>query len=139
MSYIDPLGLSKWETKGSSEPSTPRTGSLKLDLQQFAEGASKGKKLSDPNPVPKVIRDQYEEIILNKGVPRVDPRTGKQTVFEGREGQGRAWIGSLEFDVPGTNNRILLRPDGKIGYVLKHDYTKPRLFPSPWYPDGGKK
>ncbi|WP_429844689.1 polymorphic toxin-type HINT domain-containing protein [Brevibacillus sp. FIR094] len=97
------------------------------------------KKLSSPNPIPQSIRKQYEEIILGKGTPRVDPKTGKQTIFEGRENQGKGWIGSLEFDVPGTNHRILKRPDGKLGYVLNHDYKKPRLFPGLWYPDGGKK
>lgn len=95
-------------------------------------------KLSSPNPVPKVIRHQYEEIALGNGTPRINPRTGTQTVFEARHVHGfSVWRGSLEFDVPGTSHRILRRPDGRYGYVLKHDYTRPRLFPSPWYSDGG--
>ncbi|MFD0590074.1 polymorphic toxin-type HINT domain-containing protein [Paenibacillus sp. GCM10027627] len=101
-------------------------------------------KLSSPNPLPKTIREQYEEIILGGGTPRIDSTTGKQKVFNANElknksgGGTNVWAGSLEYDVPGTNHRILKRPDGKLGYVLNHDYSQPKLFPGPWYPEGGK-
>ncbi|PYI56314.1 polymorphic toxin-type HINT domain-containing protein [Paenibacillus flagellatus] len=100
--------------------------------------------LSSPNPLPKTIRDQYEEIRLGGGTPRIDPVTGKQKVFNANElknisgGGTNVWSGSLEYDVPGTSHRILRRPDGKLGYVLNHDYSQPKLFPGPWYPEGGK-
>ncbi|KJB84904.1 hypothetical protein AZ66_27950 [Paenibacillus sp. E194] len=48
------------------------------------------------------------------------------------------WDGSKEWDVPGTKHRILERTDGRFGYVVDHDYSKPKLFPSPWFQDGGK-
>ncbi|MNP13867.1 hypothetical protein D3C76_1061660 [compost metagenome] len=101
------------------------------------------KKLSSPNPLPKAIREQYEEIRLGRGTPRLDAN-GKQKIFNANElknssgGGNNVWRGSLEYDVPGTNHRILKRPDGKLGYVLNHDYSQPKLFPGPWYPEGGK-
>jgi RHS repeat-associated protein len=97
-------------------------------------------RLSDTNPIPRRIRDQYEVIRLGNGTPQIDPETGQQTVFQGRglsPGQRAQWQGPLEWDVPGTNHRILQRPDGNLGYVLDHDYNSPFLFPAPWYQEGG--
>lgn len=71
--------------------------------------------------------------------PRIDRNPDQQTIFKGNEfGRKTVWTGSLEYDVPGTDHRILKRPDGRYGYVENHDYSKPKLFPAPWYPDGGK-
>ena len=118
LGWVDPLGLARVK-KGPSC------------------GTSKEPKLSDSNPIPARIRHEYEEISLGRGTPRIDPRTGTQTIFEARHARGaNVWRGSREFDVPGTSHRILQRPDGKLGYVIDHDYTRPRLFPAPWYPDG---
>lgn len=39
------------------------------------------RKLSSPNPVPKTIREQCKKITLGRGRPRIDPKTGKQKVF----------------------------------------------------------
>jgi RHS repeat-associated protein len=97
-------------------------------------------RLSDPNPVPRVLRDQYEEVRLGNGTPRLDPKTGEQQVYRGDQlvGSRKAtWKGSLEWDVPGTRYRILQRPDGRLGYVQGHDYENPQLFPGPWYQEGG--
>jgi RHS repeat-associated protein len=103
--------------------------------------AAKYTKLADPNPIPASIRNQYENIKLGGGVPRIDPATGQQTIFMARSMAGRRdadqWRGSREWDVPGTSHRILERPDGKLGYVLDHRYDSPFLFPAPWYPEGG--
>ncbi len=101
--------------------------------------AKKCGKLSDPNPIPRAIREAYEEIKLGNGVPRIDPATGRQTIHRAAAfGRGRnVWRGALEWDVPGTRHRILERTDGRLGYVLNHEYRTPRLFPAPWYPDGG--
>ena len=104
-------------------------------------------KLSSPNPLPREIREQYEEIILGRGTPRIDPKTNQQTKFTAKEmfaarpprRDASQWADSLEFDVPGTTHRILQRPDGKLGYVVFHDYASPFLFPGPWYPEGGEK
>ncbi|TDQ53342.1 RHS repeat-associated core domain-containing protein [Actinorugispora endophytica] len=98
-----------------------------------------GLRLSDPNPIPRVIREQYEEIRAGRGTPRPDG-VGGQQVYQGREllsRQRAQWSGSLEWDVPGTSHRILQRLDGNLGYVLNHDYSSPFLFPAPWYPEGG--
>ncbi|MDF2648448.1 MAG: Rhs family protein [Paenibacillus sp.] len=100
-------------------------------------------QLSSQHYIPKSIVYQYDEIILGRGTPRVD-HNGNQKVFNATELKGvsgpmNVWAGSLEYDVPGTNHRILKRPDGKLGYVLEHDYSQPKIFPGPWFPDGGIK
>lgn len=93
-------------------------------------------KLSDPNPVPKKIREQYEEIKLGRGTPRVDSN-GAQKIFPATELKQRSgfarnvWEGSFEWDVPGTTHRILQRPDGLFGYVANHSYEAPKIFPAP--------
>ncbi|MCO5968806.1 DUF6531 domain-containing protein [Actinoallomurus soli] len=103
--------------------------------------------------IPKPIREEYEKIAamraaerngipspLGAPTPRINEATGNQKVFQGWElplTQRPAWKGSLEWDVPGTDHRILERPDGKLGYAYQHDYSKPQLFPGPWYPEGG--
>ena len=101
-----------------------------------------GPRLSDENPVPRDVREQYEEIQLGNGTPRVDPATGAQTVHRGNERTARLWRGALEWDVPGTRHRILeqrfVGQRSRFGYVLNHDYNRPRVFPAPWYPDGGR-
>ncbi|UGT62567.1 putative T7SS-secreted protein [Nocardia asteroides] len=116
LAWIDPTGLARRECN------------------------TNGRNLSDPNPIPRPIREAYENVRAGNGVPRIDPQTGRQTVYQGRElppGQRSQWAGSLEWDVPGTNHRILQRPDGWLGYVYQHDYRAPFLFPGPWYPEGG--
>ncbi|MEV0059363.1 putative T7SS-secreted protein [Nocardia sp. NPDC050718] len=116
--WIDPLGLSPYKPEFNTND----------------------RNLSDPNPLPRQIREQYEDIHQGNGTPRIDPATGQQTIFQGRElppRQQTQWQGSLEWDVPGTTHRILERPDGQFGYVLNHDYRAPFLFPGPWYPEGG--
>jgi hypothetical protein len=75
-----------------------------------------------------------------QGIPRIDPKTGEQQIFHARELSPRQrpqWSGSREWDVPGTDHRILERLDGDLGYILDHDYSAPFLFPAPWYPEGG--
>jgi hypothetical protein len=101
-------------------------------------------RLSDPQPsiIPKQVKEAYEDILIGRGTPRIDPTTGQQTVFQGREAEvRRVWTGALEYDVPGTNHRVLQKtlPDGRtiMGYVVGHDYRVVRTFPAPWYPDGG--
>ncbi|WP_139489599.1 hypothetical protein [Brevibacillus dissolubilis] len=67
------------------------------------------KKLSSPNPILKAIREQYEEILLGRGTPRLDAN-GKQKIFGAMElktktgGNANVWAGSLEYDIPGTNH-----------------------------------
>lgn len=93
-----------------------------------------------------MLINEYDNIKLGNGTPRIDPRTGRQTIFQANEiknrtgGSRNIWEGSLEWDVLGSANelRILQRPDGKFGYVTRHDYSKVKLFPAPWFPDGGK-
>ncbi|QFG21462.1 RHS repeat protein [Actinomadura sp. WMMB 499] len=124
-------------------------------------------RLSDKNPVPKRIRDEYEKIKamraaerngvpspLGAPTPRVydqrDRREGRipdglnvgdQKRFRGDElgPRNRArWEGGLEWDVPGTDHRIVEMRDGKLGYAPGHNYGNIKLFPGPWYPEGGK-
>ncbi|WP_410670844.1 RHS repeat-associated core domain-containing protein [Amycolatopsis sp. cmx-4-68] len=108
--------------------------------EEAAKQAGRGPRLSDPNPLPKKINAEYDKVKAGQGTPRIDPRTGQQTRYQARELSSRQadqWKDSLEWDVPGTNHRILQRPDGLYGYVFDHDYGAPFLFPAPWYPDGG--
>ncbi|MEV5829390.1 RHS repeat-associated core domain-containing protein [Spirillospora sp. NPDC052242] len=123
-------------------------------------------KLSSNNPVPRRLKEEYEKIKamraaerngipspLGAPTPRVyderDRREGRipnglnvgdQKVFQGHElgAQNRArWSGGLEWDVPGTDHRIVEMRDGKLGYALNHNYRNLKLFPGPWYPEGG--
>ena len=94
-------------------------------------------RLSDPNPVPKTIREAYEDIQIGQGCPRRDD-SGNQKEFQAHElkqfeKSANVWEGAKEWGVPGTNHRILERKDGTWGYVLQHDYSNPKPFPKPWY------
>lgn len=104
-------------------------------------------KLSSPNPVPRSISHEYENIITGKGTPRLN-ENGTQKVFENRTGKAnRIWNGAKEWQVVhkgkglDPHHRILEQtlPDGRriYGYVINHDYNKVYKFPNPWYPDGG--
>ncbi|MFJ5798597.1 polymorphic toxin-type HINT domain-containing protein [Streptomyces decoyicus] len=99
-------------------------------------------KLSDPNPIiNKQLRWEYEEVLAGRGTPRPGNGPGGLDIYqaEGLSARQQAqWKGAVIYDATGTNHRVLKRPDGLIGFVWKHDYTKPRLFPSPWYKDGGE-
>ncbi|MFC8527212.1 putative T7SS-secreted protein [Nocardia sp. NPDC057227] len=134
----DPLGLDP-----APNPDTyPHNPLVWIDPTGLArrECNTNGRNLSDPNPIPRPIREAYENVRAGNGVPRIDPNTGRQTVYQGRElspRQRSQWAGSLEWDVPGTDHRVLQRPDGWLGYVFEHDYGAPFLFPGPWYPEGG--
>lgn len=58
------------------------------------------------------------------GVPRIDPATGRQTVWEGRTYP--EWTGAVEYSIPGLDNNFryleLTKPDGTIvrGYSFNH-------------------
>jgi hypothetical protein len=94
-------------------------------------------KLSDPNPVPKEIREAYEDIQIGYGKPRRD-KDGKQKEYQAYElkqtkKSSNVWQGAKEWEVSGTNHRILQRKDGTWGFVREHNYSKPVPFPKPWY------
>ncbi|WP_175460701.1 contractile injection system protein, VgrG/Pvc8 family [Paenibacillus sp. cl6col] len=120
--------------------------------ENSASGSASGKnknsngkkdyKLSDEHKISQKILNEYDNIKLGNGTPRFD-KNGEQKTFHANEmknrtGKNNVWDGSKEWDVPGTKHRILERTDGRFGYVVDHDYSKPKLFPSPWFPDGGK-
>ncbi|SKA40222.1 intein C-terminal splicing region [Chitinophaga eiseniae] len=73
------------------------------------------------------------EIANGGGVPRIDPKTGTQTVFRGgRQGtNGFRWAGALEYEVPGLdfNYRIYkLETINSSGTaVVKYGYTTTHL------------
>ncbi|MFL1731771.1 two-partner secretion domain-containing protein [Moraxella oculi] len=95
-------------------------------------------KLSSPNPIHiKGLRSAYEDVISGKGTPNLD-RNGIQKIYQGRENPN--WKGATEWLVPnseGRHHRILKMPNGRMGYVIDHNYNNIRPFPAPWYPDGG--
>jgi RHS repeat-associated protein len=105
-------------------------------------GSGRQPRLSDEHQLPRSIVDSYDDVVLGNGTRRIDPNTGSQTVHRAdtvrrHSGAGRnsrnVWDGALEYEVPGTNHRILLRKDGRIGYVKDHQYGTPKLFPEPWF------
>ncbi|MEO4206585.1 polymorphic toxin-type HINT domain-containing protein, partial [Acinetobacter pittii] len=100
-------------------------------------------KLSAPSNISKAFSTAYDDIKLGKGVPNLDANN-VQKIYQGRE--NKAWAGAKEWYVPGSSGlgkngagRILEMPNGRMGYVVNHDYTNIRSFPSPWFPDGGTK
>ncbi|MDV7644275.1 polymorphic toxin-type HINT domain-containing protein, partial [Acinetobacter baumannii] len=100
-------------------------------------------KLSAPSNISKAFNTAYDDIKLGKGIPNLDANN-VQKIYQGRE--NKAWAGAKEWYVPGSSGlgkngagRILEMPNGKMGYVVNHDYTNIRAFPSPWFPDGGIK
>ncbi len=78
---------------------------------------------------PKEFDKELQKIKNGQGTPRKDGN-GNQKIFEGRELTGAQkwkWQGSLEWDVPGTNHRILqkINSDGSstFGRVVNHNYN----------------
>lgn len=121
---------------------TPRglVGSSRV-VMAAAGGGINCPKLSSPNPIiNRQLRHEYEEVLAGRGTPRPGNGPGGLDLYkaDGLSPAERAkWKDSVIYDVPGTNHRVLKRPDGLIGFIWKHDYKKPRLFPAPWYKDGG--
>ena len=128
------LGMARWQRGSVSIPTVK-----KVNNQGVKTSSNSSKKLSSPNPIHnKDIRNAYEDIVSGQGKPNIDSVTKKQKIYQGRENS--AWAGSTEWLVPnqaGRHHRILVAPNGRIGYVVDHDYSNIRPFPSPWYPDGG--
>ncbi|WP_327392779.1 DUF6531 domain-containing protein [Streptomyces sp. NBC_01186] len=104
-------------------------------------GCKEKPKLSDRNPIPnKKLRHEYEEVLAGRGTQRPGDAPDGLDYYSADKlppKQQAQWKDSAIYDVPGTPHRVLKRPDGLIGYVWNHDYSKPRLFPAPWYKDGG--
>lgn len=108
-----------------------------------ANGANMRIRLSDAPRFPvalkrahrRALTGAYDDVRLGRGVPRIDPATGTQTIFRATDIRDPSfaakWRGAVEWDVPGTDNnlRILQRPDGVLGYVIGHDYSAVRQFP----------
>ncbi|WP_436713651.1 RHS repeat-associated core domain-containing protein [Brevibacillus formosus] len=124
--WVDPFGLKKGN-KGKGE-------------------TKKEYKLSDHHGFPREVLWEYDEIKLGRGTPRIhDHRSpphlqGLQKTYEARKApvpKNSIWYGALEFGVPNTNHRILKRRDGKLGYAAFHGYDHPKLFPGPWFQEGG--
>ncbi|MDP8078621.1 hypothetical protein [Phocoenobacter skyensis] len=68
---------------------------------------------------------------------------GNPKIFRG-DGKLSQWAGATEWYVPNKQGqrhpemRILRKPNGQMGYSLKHYRDGVKLLLSPWYPDGGK-
>ena len=146
----DPLGLAPAPNPHAYVPN-PTVLTDPLGLSPY--------NLSDPNPVPRAVNNEYEKIQAMRAAQRTGvpsplgdptPRWDYNQLQQGNYVQetyqatglgpinAAQWRGSLIWDVPGTPYRILERPDGRFGYVSDHNYNAPKLFPAPWYPDGGK-
>lgn len=151
---LSPDDVSRWVSKLAKNAPTKTSGSIpnvswkpwmkKNWLQTFASKSKKVYKLSDNHGIPQAIVREYDNVKLGSGTPRLDTN-GTQKIFQANElnnisgSSNNVWRGSKEWDVPGTSHRILERLDGKLGYVINHDYSKPKLFPGPWFSDGGIK
>ncbi len=82
------------------------------------------------NSFPPIFDEMLEKIKNGEGIPRIDPTTNKQTIFEARTLIGKQkykWEGALEWDIPGTNHRIIEKvwPNGTSTYgrVVNHNYN----------------
>ncbi|GAA5041146.1 hypothetical protein GCM10023259_009590 [Thermocatellispora tengchongensis] len=91
----------------------------------------------------KATVDAYEDIRAGRGVPEIDPNTGKQGIFEGRKPHEKPWTGAKEYLVPGAKgnkHRILEKtlPGGTkvMGWTNDH-YETIHPFKSPHFPDSG--
>jgi hypothetical protein len=99
-----------------------------------------GPVLSGPNPVPRAIRDAYEDINVGSGVQRFNP-DGTPDIFTAAHGEPlsvqRQWGGSTVWEVPGARNpgatRILINPRGQMGYTIDH-YQTIQMFSGPSLP-----
>ena len=65
--WVDPLGLARKKKKNGPCSCAPKS-------------EKRQDKLSDPNPVPKSIREAYEEIKLGRGTPNLD-NNGVQKIY----------------------------------------------------------
>ncbi|MDM0007814.1 hemagglutinin repeat-containing protein [Variovorax sp. J22G73] len=122
-------------TDGSSERASHVGGQL--------GGTKKGGEKGEINPSPSsgfspYLKRSIKSALLNieggGGVPRMDEKTGAQTVFDGTRKIGQAqWAGALEYSVPGGTSleRILIKklPNGEVirGYSLDHYTTIVKL------------
>ncbi len=117
-----------------------RAGRPKYDAKNPPPG---GWKLSHQNPLikDKQLRETYEDVSTGAARQRRNP-DGSLDFYraDGLSPRQRGkWRDSKVYTVPGKgNHRILVRPDGKIGYAFGTTTTPPRLFPAPWYKDGGE-
>jgi RHS repeat-associated protein len=99
--------------------------------------------LSAPNPVPRAIRNAYEDIKGGVGQQRFNS-DGTPDIFTGTHGEPlsvqRQWGGSTVWEVPGARNpgqtRVLVNPRGQMGYTTDH-YKTIQEFSAPHYPDWG--
>ena len=102
-----------------------------------------GPVLSGPNPVPRAIRNAYEDINAGNGVQRFNP-DGTPDIYTATHGEPlsvrRQWGGSTVWEVPGARNpgmtRVLINPRGQMGYTTDH-YDTIQMFSAPHYPDWG--
>ncbi|UNU72750.1 hypothetical protein LU293_06455 [Moraxella nasovis] len=126
--------VSRQSVRGGNHASVKTTGHATTAKSNNASSP----KLSSPNPIHiKGLRSAYEDVISGKGTPNLD-RNGIQKIYQGRENPN--WKGATEWLVPnseGRHHRILKMPNGRMGYVIDHNYNNIRPFPAPWYPDGG--
>jgi RHS repeat-associated protein len=77
--------------------------------------------------IPRSIKDELVKIKAGNGTPRIDPKTGSQTIHTGSKST-QYWKGAKEWDVPGTKHRILEAKSGKFGYVIEHNYHRIKPF-----------
>ncbi|MGK4908163.1 DUF6531 domain-containing protein [Streptomyces albus] len=136
----DPLGLAP-SPHHHAYVANPYTETDPLGLAKDKDKCKGTPKLSDQNPIPnKRLRQEYEEVLAGRGTRRPGDAPDGLDYYSADElprTQRPKWRNSEIYDVPGTPHRILKRPDGLIGFVWNHDYSRPRLFPAPWYKDGG--
>ncbi|MFH9292840.1 RHS repeat-associated core domain-containing protein [Streptomyces sp. NPDC017520] len=138
-SYLVPGALAAVFGLGGAARRPGAKGGAKYDAKNPPPG---GWKLSHPNPLMKYkqLRETYEEVFVGAARQRRNP-DGSLDFYRADNlspRQQAQWRNSKIFTVPGkANHRILVRTDGKIGYAFGHDYDTPRLFPAPWYKDGG--
>jgi len=73
------------------------------------------------------MNSQIEEILAGGGKPRIDRRTGTQTIYQGLgKPANAAWKGAKEWEVTSGNNRLRIlskkQSNGKTKFGFSNDH-----------------
>jgi RHS repeat-associated protein len=145
VNWVDVLGLQKDCPKDNHYTPSP---ALKNDPYHPSAVDARRANGDAFRRLPSEVQDNYWAIRQGKGTPRTytasdqargdipsGMKVGDQKVTEARGGlaNNRKWSGALEWDVPGTNHRILQKGDC-FASVLDHKYGKATPIILPWDP-----
>jgi RHS repeat-associated protein len=116
-------GQTESNVSPAGQTSTPPGPEIDPNNSNNPNNFNKNEKPTNKNDVgiPKSIKSELAKIKAGNGTPRIDPKTGSQTIHTGSKST-QYWKGAKEWDVPGTKHRILEAKSGKFGYAIEHNY-----------------